>query len=119
MAAVHPITRQISSSLQDSEQASHDICISELKNCFIIDRHGDKKSFSSLFEHNKAIIIFVRVRDYYVLFVYVGHVCGCHTRDHMKNTIVIYSQYCRLVLLNHACKTYFATYKILLQHFVK
>lgn len=60
MAAVHPITRQISSSVQDNKQASHDICLSELKNCFIIDRHGDKKSFSSLFEHNKAIVIFVR-----------------------------------------------------------
>ncbi|XP_056320162.1 peroxiredoxin-like 2C isoform X2 [Danio aesculapii] len=59
MAAVHPITRQISSSVQ-SKQASHDICLSELKNYFIIDRHGDKKSFSSLFEHNKAVIVFVR-----------------------------------------------------------
>ncbi|XP_009301976.1 peroxiredoxin-like 2C isoform X2 [Danio rerio] len=60
MAAVHPITRQISSSVQDNKQASHNICLSELKNCFIFDRHGDKKSFSSLFEHNKAIVIFVR-----------------------------------------------------------
>ncbi|XP_016112753.1 thioredoxin-like protein AAED1 [Sinocyclocheilus grahami] len=54
MAAV--ITRQI----VHSKGASHDLCISDLSDCLIFDRHGLSKTFNSLFQHNKAIIVFVR-----------------------------------------------------------
>uniref|UniRef100_A0A8C1QMX1 Peroxiredoxin like 2C n=1 Tax=Cyprinus carpio TaxID=7962 RepID=A0A8C1QMX1_CYPCA len=60
MAAVLPITRQIARSVQENRRASHDLCIAEVRDCLIFDRHGVSKTFSSLFQHNKAIIVFVR-----------------------------------------------------------
>ncbi|XP_052419050.1 peroxiredoxin-like 2C isoform X2 [Carassius gibelio] len=60
MAGVLPITRQIARSVQENKRASHDLCVSEVSDCLIFDRHGVCKTFSSLFQHNKAIIVFVR-----------------------------------------------------------
>ncbi|XP_058641012.1 peroxiredoxin-like 2C isoform X2 [Onychostoma macrolepis] len=60
MAAVLPVTRQIARSVQEITRASHELCISEVNDCLIFDRHGVSKTFNSLFQHNKAIIIFVR-----------------------------------------------------------
>ncbi|KAK2899205.1 hypothetical protein QQF64_031262 [Cirrhinus molitorella] len=60
MAAVLPITQQIVRSAQDNKLASHDLCISDVSDCLIFDRHGVPKTFDSLFEHNKAIIVFLR-----------------------------------------------------------
>ncbi|XP_050974036.1 peroxiredoxin-like 2C isoform X2 [Labeo rohita] len=60
MAAVRPITQQIARSVHESKPTSHDLCISDVSDCLIFDRHGVSKTFDSLFQHNKAIIIFVR-----------------------------------------------------------
>ncbi|XP_043102211.1 peroxiredoxin-like 2C [Puntigrus tetrazona] len=60
MAAVLPITRQIARSVPELRRASHDLCLSDINDCLIFDRHGVCKPFSSLFQRNKAIVIFVR-----------------------------------------------------------
>lgn len=63
MATAPPIiTQQIRSgpSGQEITNDSHDLCISDVSDCFIYDRHGVKTTFQSLFQHRKAIIIFVR-----------------------------------------------------------
>lgn len=71
MAPVLPITRQIArAGHQESRRDPHDLCISDVSDCVIFDRHGVCKTFNSLFQHDKAIIIFVRVRNP----VYVGRV---------------------------------------------
>ncbi|XP_065126337.2 peroxiredoxin-like 2C isoform X2 [Paramisgurnus dabryanus] len=61
MATAPPIiTQQIRSgpSGQEITNDSHDLC--DVSDCFIYDRHGVKTTFQSLFQHRKAIIIFVR-----------------------------------------------------------
>ncbi|KAI7798305.1 peroxiredoxin-like 2C [Triplophysa rosa] len=62
MATSPPIiTRQIvRSELQEYRQASHDLCLSDAIDCLMYDRHGVKTTFQSLFQHRKAIIVFLR-----------------------------------------------------------
>ncbi|XP_036434679.1 peroxiredoxin-like 2C [Colossoma macropomum] len=61
MAAVLPITQQISRSApQSSPTAAADLCLSDVEECLIYDQHGASTTFRSLFQCSKAIIVFVR-----------------------------------------------------------
>ncbi|XP_007254118.2 peroxiredoxin-like 2C isoform X1 [Astyanax mexicanus] len=60
MAAVFPITQQISSSAPQSSRAAAQLSVSEAEDCLIYDRHGAPAPFRSLFQSSRAIIIFVR-----------------------------------------------------------
>ncbi|ROL53733.1 Thioredoxin-like protein AAED1 [Anabarilius grahami] len=61
MAPVVPVTRQIArAGPQESRRDPLDLCISDVNDCLISDRHGVCKTFNSLFQHDRAIIIFVR-----------------------------------------------------------
>jgi len=78
MAPVLPITRQgqIARAGQQENRTRdpHDLCVSAVSDCWIYDRHGVCKTFNSLHQHSKAIIVFVRVRHSWQLvcvYVYV------------------------------------------------
>ncbi|TRZ03136.1 hypothetical protein DNTS_014534 [Danionella cerebrum] len=60
MAAGSPITKQISRSSSEIGADSRRICVSELEHYSVVDRNGEIREFSSLFQRSKAIIIFVR-----------------------------------------------------------
>ncbi|XP_072538025.1 peroxiredoxin-like 2C isoform X2 [Salminus brasiliensis] len=60
MAAVFPITQQISSSAPQSSRAAAELRVSDVEECLIYDQHGASAAFKSLFQSSKAIIIFVR-----------------------------------------------------------
>ncbi|KAG1930297.1 peroxiredoxin-like 2C [Pimephales promelas] len=64
MAPVLPITRQgqIARAGQQENRTRdpHDLCVSAVSDCWIYDRHGVCKTFNSLHQHSKAIIVFVR-----------------------------------------------------------
>ncbi|XP_051758627.1 peroxiredoxin-like 2C isoform X3 [Ctenopharyngodon idella] len=77
MAPVLPITRQIArAGHQESRRDPHDLCISDASDCVIFDRHGVCKTFNSLFQHDKAIIIFVRESN--VRLVVIGQSSCSH-----------------------------------------
>ncbi|XP_066500717.1 peroxiredoxin-like 2C [Hoplias malabaricus] len=61
MAAVLPVTQQISSSAPpSSREIAEDLCISDVEDCFIYNKYGVATTFKSLFHGSKAIVIFVR-----------------------------------------------------------
>ncbi|XP_076859653.1 peroxiredoxin-like 2C [Brachyhypopomus gauderio] len=71
MAAVYPITQQITSFGPRSSLAASDICIADVEECLVYNRHGICTTFKSLFQNNKAIIIFVRNFLCYICKEYV------------------------------------------------
>lgn len=90
MAAVLPVTRQIGGSGQEITRASHDLCVAEVHRCLIVDRLGVCKPFSSLFQHNKAIIVFVRVRERVLVHIPCWVLAWlCVTFSHASYLIII------------------------------
>lgn len=64
MATAAPITQQVRSSDPPTLETviNSDLNISELDDCLIFNRNGACLTFKSLYQNQKAIIVFVRVR---------------------------------------------------------
>ncbi|KAI4881560.1 hypothetical protein NFI96_013259 [Prochilodus magdalenae] len=71
MAAVLPVTQQISSSPPQPSPAGADLCLSDVEECLVFNQHGASTAFRSLYESSRAIIVFVRNFLCYVCKEYV------------------------------------------------
>ncbi|XP_062854332.1 peroxiredoxin-like 2C isoform X1 [Trichomycterus rosablanca] len=82
MATASPITQQVRSSVtlpptpESQIHSDSDFDISDVEDCLIFNRNGACTTFKSLFQHQKAIIIFVRNAD--VRLVVIGQSCSSH-----------------------------------------
>ncbi|KAG7481154.1 hypothetical protein MATL_G00064000 [Megalops atlanticus] len=60
MATVPPVTQQIIRNQQGNPKPPVNVQISDVENCLVLDRRGNRIPFRRLFEDKKSIIIFVR-----------------------------------------------------------
>ncbi|TRZ03134.1 hypothetical protein DNTS_014534 [Danionella cerebrum] len=95
MAAGSPITKQISRSSSEIGADSRRICVSELEHYSVVDRNGEIREFSSLFQRSKAIIIFVRHFLCYTCKEYVEDL-GKIPREALQEANV------RLIVIGHS-----------------
>ncbi|XP_041643670.1 peroxiredoxin-like 2C [Cheilinus undulatus] len=55
-----PITRQVTKENHETWTPSVDICLEDVEDCLIYDRHGVPIPFKKLYQDRKSVIIFVR-----------------------------------------------------------
>ncbi|XP_041089261.1 peroxiredoxin-like 2C isoform X2 [Polyodon spathula] len=60
METTPPVTQQIGRNLHENRCKSVDIDVSDVQDCNVFDRQGNRLSFRSLYEEKKAIIVLVR-----------------------------------------------------------
>ncbi|XP_062854333.1 peroxiredoxin-like 2C isoform X2 [Trichomycterus rosablanca] len=112
MATASPITQQVRSSVtlpptpESQIHSDSDFDISDVEDCLIFNRNGACTTFKSLFQHQKAIIIFVRNFLCYTCKEYVEDLSRI-PQEVLSNADV------RLVVIGQSCSSHIEAFCLL------